>query len=323
MSSIICKQIYKKIKEYDTIVIARHIGPDPDAIASQTSLKETIKESFPNKQVYAVGANVSKFKFYGNLDKLPENLSNALLITCDVPNIERIDGVLIKEFKEVIKIDHHPYEEDFGGLEWIDASASSTSQLLVELIFNTKLKLTKKVAENLFLGIVSDSDRFLLSYTSSKTFYLISRLIEETQIDIGELYHNLYERPISEVKFQGYLSENLTITDNGLGYIKITTEVLKKYNVDTATPSNMINNFNYIKELLVWTFITYDEKNGLYKINIRSKGPVINETASKYNGGGHKFASGIRTSDESVIEKLLNDLDNVCKEYQETITNLK
>lgn len=323
MSSIICKQIYKKIKEYDTIVIARHIGPDPDAIASQTSLKETIKESFPNKQVYAVGANVSKFKFYGNLDKLPENLSNALLITCDVPNIDRIDGVLIKEFKEVIKIDHHPYEEDFGGLEWIDASASSTSQLLVELIFNTKLKLTKKVAKNLFLGIVSDSDRFLLSYTSSKTFYLISRLIEETQIDIGELYHNLYERPISEVKFQGYLSENLTITDNGLGYIKITTEVLKKYNVDTATPSNMINNFNYIKELLVWTFITYDEKNGLYKINIRSKGPVINETASKYNGGGHKFASGIRTSDESVIEKLLNDLDNVCKEYQETITNVK
>lgn len=323
MSSIICKHIYKKIKEYDTIVIARHIGPDPDAIASQTSLKETIKESFPNKQVYAVGANVSKFKFYGNLDKLPENLSNALLITCDVPNIDRIDGVLIKEFKEVIKIDHHPYEEDFGGLEWIDASASSTSQLLVELIFNTKLKLTKKVAENLFLGIVSDSDRFLLSYTSSKTFYLISRLIEETQIDIGELYHNLYERPISEVKFQGYLSENLTITDNGLGYIKITTEVLKKYNVDTATPSNMINNFNYIKELLVWTFITYDEKNGLYKINIRSKGPVINETASKYNGGGHKFASGIRTSDESVIEKLLYDLDNVCKEYQETITNVK
>ena len=252
MSSIICKQIYKKIKEYDTIVIARHIGPDPDAIASQTSLKETIKESFPNKQVYAVGANVSKFKFYGNLDKLPENLSNALLITCDVPNIDRIDGVLIKEFKEVIKIDHHPYEEDFGGLEWIDASASSTSQLLVELIFNTKLKLTKKVAKNLFLGIVSDSDRFLLSYTSSKTFYLISRLIEETQIDIGELYHNLYERPISEVKFQGYLSENLTITDNGLGYIKITTEVLKKY------PFPEFENENFVTEEAVWNAIAAD-----------------------------------------------------------------
>ncbi len=320
MSSIICKQIYKKIKQYDTIVIARHIGPDPDAIASQTSLKETIKKTFPNKNVYAVGTNVSKFKFYGNLDRLPDSdLSHALLITCDVPNIERIDGALIKDFKEVIKIDHHPFEENFGALEWIDVSASSTSQMLLELIFDTKLILTKHVAENLFLGIVSDSDRFLLSYTSSKTFSLISQLIEKTNIDIGELYHKLYERPISEVKFQGYLSENLTITDSGLGYVKITSEVLKKYNVDTATPANMINSFNYIKEILVWTFITYDEKNAIYKVNIRSKGPIINEIASKYNGGGHKFASGVRTSNAEIIENLLKDLDNVCKEYQETI----
>lgn len=322
MSNIICKQIYKKIKQYDTIVIARHIGPDPDAIASQTSLKETIKKTFPNKQVYAVGTNVSKFKFYGTLDKLPDSdLSESLLITCDVPNIERIDGALINDFKEVIKIDHHPFEEDFGGLEWIDANASSTSQMLLELIFNTKLELTKKVSENLFLGIVSDSDRFLLSYTTSKTFYLVSRLVKETNIDMGELYHKLYERPISEVKFQGYLSENLTITDNGLAYIKITNDILKKYNVDTATPANMINSFNYIKEVLVWIFITYDDKNAIYKVNIRSKGPVINEVASKYNGGGHIFASGVRTSDEKVIDNLLKDLDKVCKKFKETITN--
>lgn len=321
MSSLIYKQIYRKIKQYDTIVIARHIGPDPDAIASEISLRDTIKATFPNKQVYAVGTSVAKFKFYGVLDRLPDiSLYNALLITCDVPNIPRIDGVIISEFREVIKIDHHPFEDDFGGLEWIDANASSTSQMLLELIFNTKLVLTKKVAENLFLGIISDSDRFLLSYTSSKTFYLVSKLIDEAKIDIGNLYHKLYERPISEVKFQGYLSENLNISDNGLGYIKITSDVLKKYNVDAATPSNMINNFNYIKEILVWTFITYDEKNAIYKINIRSKGPIINEIASKYNGGGHKFASGVRTTEESVIDSLLNDLDEICKEYSETNT---
>lgn len=320
MSSVIYKQIYKKIKEYNTIVIARHIGPDPDAIASEIGLRDTIKKTFPSKKVYAVGTSVAKFKVYGNLDKLPEDLSNALLITCDVPNIVRIDGANITDFKEVIKIDHHPFEEDFGGLEWINVSASSTSQLLLELIFNTKLVLTKKVAENLFMGIVSDSDRFLLSYTSAKTFYLVGKLIEETSIDIGELYHTLYERPISEFRFQGYLAEHLTITDNGLGYIRITSELLKKYNVDTATPANMINNFSSIKEIIVWTFITYDEKNGIYKINIRSKGPIINEIASKYNGGGHIFASGVRTSDETAIDSLLKDLDEVCKEYKETIT---
>lgn len=314
----IYKQIYKKIKQYDNIVIARHIGPDPDAIASSISLRDSIKATFPNKNVYAIGMGVSKFKFYGDLDKTPEeNLKKTLLITCDVPGALRIDGANIIDYAEVIKIDHHPFEEDFGGIEWIDTSATSVSQMLVELIFNTKLILTKKVAENLFLGIISDSDRFLLSYTNSKTFYLVGRLIEEANIDFVSLYSNLYERPISEVRFQGFLADSLKITENGLGYVNITSEDLKKYGVDTATPSNMINNFNFIKEILVWIFITYDEKNEIYKINIRSRGPVINEVATKYNGGGHKFASGVRTTDKRDIDNLLKDLDIVCKEYNE------
>lgn len=316
----IYKQIYNKIKKYDTIVIARHIGPDPDAIASQISLRDSIKATFPNKNVYAVGTGVSKFKYYGLLDKAPENnLKNTLLITCDVPNVLRIDDANVNDYGEVIKIDHHPYEDDFKGIEWIDTTSSSTCQMLLELIFNTKLVMTKKVAENLFMGVISDSDRFLLSYTSSKTFYLISKLIEETKIDFVSLYANLYDRPLSEFKFQGYLANNLVVSENGFGYVKITSDLLKEYNVDSATPSNLINNFNYIRDLKVWTFITYDEKNDIYKINIRSRGPIINKVAAKYNGGGHIYASGVRTTDKREVNNLLKDLDQVCKEYNDNM----
>ena len=79
----------------------------------------------------------------------------------------------------------------------------------------------------------------------------------------------------------------------------------------------MINDFNFIKDVYVWTFITYDDRNDIYKINIRSKGPIINEVAAKYNGGGHKFASGIRMTDKREIDNLLNDLDQACKAYKE------
>jgi phosphoesterase RecJ-like protein len=79
----------------------------------------------------------------------------------------------------------------------------------------------------------------------------------------------------------------------------------------------MINDFNNINEILVWAFVSFDQKNKLYKVNIRSRGPVINEIASKYNGGGHKFASGVRTESKESIESLLKDLSNVCKEYKE------
>ncbi len=311
------KQIYKKIKKYNTIVIARHIGPDPDAIASQIALRDAIKLTFPSKEVLAVGASVAKFKYFGTLDKEDyTNIKDALLIVLDVPSLDRVDKMEGLSYKEIIKIDHHPSNDVGFSLSWIEESSSSTCQMIAELLFSTNLKMNQKVANNLFLGIVSDSDRFLLSYTTPKTFKIISKLIEEYHIDFNSLYTNLYERPINEIRFHGYLAEHLTLTKHGLAYVKITPEILKEYNVDNGTPSNMINDFNYIKEVLVWIFITYDEKSELYKINIRSRGPIINTIAQNYRGGGHKFASGARCKTLEEVDALLKDLENACQEYK-------
>ena len=168
-SSAILKQIFKKIKAYDEIVIARHIGPDPDAIASQMALRDSIRLTFPEKKVLAVGVGVSKFKSYGLLDKMEyEDLSNPLLITVDVPNMHRIDGIEGLNYKEILKIDHHPKEDIPAVVDWTDVEASSTCQMIAELLLNTKLQINDKIASNLFLGIVSDSDRFVLKNTTSK-----------------------------------------------------------------------------------------------------------------------------------------------------------
>lgn len=315
------KKILKKIKLYDIIVIARHTSPDPDAIASQIALRDAIRCTFPKKEVYAVGTNVGKFKYYGNLDKIDETSfsKKALLIALDVPNTVRIDGVDKNAFAEIFKIDHHPSEEVFGELDWVDETSSSTCQMIIEFLLESKMKFDKKAAENLFLGVVSDSDRFLISYTTSKTFRLVADLMDKKNIQIADLYSCLYERSYDEIKFHGYLSSNFTITENGLAYIIITPDILKKYNVDSSTPSNMINDFNHIKEIYVWTFVTYDDKNDVYKVNIRSKGPIINTTASLYGGGGHKFASGVRTRKKEDIDLLLKSLDEDCKKYIETL----
>lgn len=315
MVNPIYKKIYQKIKKYDTIVVARHIGPDPDAVTTEIALRDSIRETFPNKKVYAVGNGVARFKTYGTLDKINEDeLVNPLLIVVDVPNIYRIDGITFSKYSEVIKIDHHPFEDKMGDVELVDTTSCSAAQLVTELIFNTKLKMPLHVAENLFCGIVSDSDRFLLPYTTAKTFKLVSRLIEETNLDFSKLYVKLYERPLNEIRFQGYLAENLILTENGFAYIKIDNELIEKFGVDSGTASNMVNNFNFIKEVKAWAFISYDTKNKVYKVNIRSRGPVINEIAAKYNGGGHAFASGVRTPNEEDIDNLIKDLDEVCKE---------
>ncbi len=321
MGNNIYRKIYNLIKKYDNIVIARHIGPDPDALGSSIGLKEIIKNTFPNKNVYVVGNKAAKFKYLGSLDKTPDDTKNMLLIITDTPDLGRVDGAIPKEFAYSIKIDHHPFIEKFCDLEFIDDTSSSASQLIIELTYNTKLKMCKSAAEKLFIGLVADTDRFLFSYTTPKTFDLVSKLIEDTKLDFTPLYKSLYMRPLKEIRFQGYLQDNLCVTKHGFAYIKIDEDLLNKYGVDAATAGNMVNDFNYIEDIEAWAVFSYDKTNNNIRGSIRSRGPIVNEVASKYNGGGHKFASGVRPKNFDETDKLIEELDLVCKEYRETSEN--
>lgn len=192
---------------------------------------------------------------------------------------------------------------------------SSTCEMITNLILDTKLMMDTKIAENLYTGMVFDSDRFLLQNTSTDTFHTVYRLLNESKINFVPLYDNLYERSIVEEKFRAYLINHIEISENSFGFIHITEEVLKKYNVEPSTVSNLVNDFYFIKELICWVFVVYDERSSIYKVNIRSRGPVVNEVASKYNGGGHKLASGARIKNYKDVEKLAKDLDEVCELY--------
>lgn len=313
----IFKQIYKQIKKYNKIVIARHIGADPDALGSTLGLKDVILNTFPNKEVYVVGTPASRHKYIGLLDKFTEDMyEDSLLIVLDTPNVVRIDGVDISKFQYKIKIDHHPFIEKFADIELIDEKSSSASQLVVELILKTKLKLNKEAAEKLFIGIVGDTDRFLHYYTTPKTFDLVSYMLKKTNFDFTKLYENMYLRSIHDLRFQSYIINKLTLTEEGFGYIKLHQEILDEFNVDVSTATNVVNNLTYIDNMYSWAIFAYDKANNIIRGSIRSRGPIINETAAKYNGGGHIYASGVRLKDFETVDLLINDLKEVCKEYK-------
>ncbi|MBR4672014.1 MAG: bifunctional oligoribonuclease/PAP phosphatase NrnA [Bacilli bacterium] len=311
------KQIYEEIKKYNTIVIARHIGVDPDALGSQFALKEAINLNFPDKLVYAVGSKSSRYNYFPKLDRyeMTDN-QNVLLIVVDTPDKKRVDINRLDTFPNVCKIDHHPLIDNFGGIEYIDTKASSASELVLRFFKENNVEINKNIAEFLYYGIASDTNRFLFN-TDYNTFQIVSDLIKEYDIDVEELYSHLYARPFSEVRFQGYISENLTLTENGFAYVIISNDTLLKYGVDASSAGNMVNNFNNIDEVVAWATISEDVKNGLFKFNIRSRGPVVNNIAERYNGGGHALASGARVKTMEEVQLLINELDNICRVYNE------
>ena len=320
----IYRQIYKKIKKAKNIVLVHHIGPDPDALGSTFGFKDIILNTFPKKNVYVVGSSATKFRYLGLPDKFDEEMyDNSLLIVCDTPDLKRVDGVNPARFKNSIKIDHHPFIEKYCDLEWIDDTASSASQMIIELTYHTKLKMCKSAAEKLYVGLVSDTERFLHSYTTAKTFDLVSKLIRKTKLDFTPLYENLYLRPYKEIKFQGYLNEHMNITNNGLGYLYLPDKVLKEYDMDSSTANNMVSSFNYIEELYAWVIFSEDKANDTIRGSIRSRGPVINTVAQEFNGGGHAMASGVRLKTMEEVDKLIKALDKKVLEYKKEIKHHK
>jgi phosphoesterase RecJ-like protein len=308
-------EIYERIKEYDNIVIARHIGVDPDALCSSLALRDSIKLTFPNKNVIAVGSGSQKFTKVGNIDKYV-NMENALLIVTDTPDKKRVDTAIVDTFKYKIKIDHHPFIEKFCDIEYIDENKSSACEIIMELLNSVDLKCNDEIAGLLFLGIASDSNRFLFNTCTSNTFKLVSEYMEKYHIDLEELYPKIYNRPMNEVRLQGFISLNMKVTDNGVGYAVIDNAIQTEYKVDSAAAGNMINNFNFIDGVPIWVTVTEDIRNSIFRISVRSRGITINKLCENYNGGGHIHAAGarVKTMDEAMA--LINDLDKLLGEMK-------
>ena len=206
------RKIYKAIKKYDNIVIARHIGVDPDAMASQIGLRDAILETFPKKNVYAVGSGGGKFSYLGKLDHYEGDFKNTLLIIVDTPDKKRVDCSNIDDFSYKIKIDHHPYVEEFCDLEYIDDKSSSACQIIMEMIYKTKLKANKEIMQKLYQGLVSDTNRFMFNNTTANTFSIVSRVVKDYDLSVFELHSDLYMRPLNEVRLQGYMAQNMKVT---------------------------------------------------------------------------------------------------------------
>lgn len=312
------QRILELIKKYKRIIIARHVGGDPDALGATFALKEILLNNFPEKEVYVVGASISRFRFFGTHDKIDDDIcSDALLIALDIPDIKRLDGVDYYKFKDSIKIDHHPEIDKFSDLQIIDIDASSTCELVAKWCYKCNLKMTKHAAQNLFIGIVADTNRFLFGANKPETYKVVLELIQRENIKPNELYEILYKRPMSEVKLEGFISLNMKVTKNGLGYIKITDKDLKDYGVDSASIGSIMNNYNFIDGLICWVVFTEDLKNDVIRTSARSRGIKINKLFEQYNGGGHVYACGAKLQGFNEADEIIDKLDDLCREYYE------
>ena len=306
-------KILDAIQQYDTIIIHRHIRPDPDAIGSQGALAEIIKESFPDKHVYTVGEEDESLKFLYQMDDIPdEKYEGALVIVCDTANQPRISDDRYDRGDMLIKIEHHPNEEQYVYVIWVDTSASAFSEMIYEFYLFGKdkgLKLNEKAASLIYAGIVGDTGRFLFSNTTEKTFQYVSELVSNG-LNFTEIYNELYKRRLELVHLNGYVLQHFTFED-GVGVMKLPKTILKQFNVTASEASLLVNAFSDVEGLKAWVF--FIEEDDQIRVRFRSKGPVVNTIASRFNGGGHPLAAGATIYSWDDVDEIVQLLKEACR----------
>lgn len=311
------QDILNKIKSYDTIVVHRHQRPDPDALGSQGGLTEILRASFPEKTIYKVGGPINDLGFMTTMDEISDSVyDTALVIVTDTANAPRISDDRYLKAKEVIKIDHHPNDEPYGDLMWVNTNASSCSEIIASfvLMFPETLKFTEEAARLLYGGIVGDTGRFLYPATSVTTLKIAAELLSYG-FDATKLNRQLDQVPLKVAKLYGYLYENLEVDVNGAGFVILPQSVMQEFGVDDTETSSLVALPGRIDSVMSWG-IFVEQPDGHYRARLRSKGPVINDIARQHHGGGHPLASGANAWDKVEIAEIYSKIQAKVAEFK-------
>ena len=328
----IYKQIEAEIQAASYIVITAHKSADGDSIGSSLGLLHFI-EKLGKKAIICHPDKAPDFLYWLDttnillMEENPEEVTAAIkkadLIFClDYNAISRVGPemqVLLEEATgKKIMIDHHLNPEEFPAITLSETTASSTSQLIVDLIEHSGHldMLDEKIGTPLYIGILTDTGSFRFNSVKPRTHEVLAKILRA-----GVEHHLIHEKlndnnTESRLRLQGYaMSEKLEILyDYNVAIISLSKEELAKYNYkkgDTDSLANLVLSIKGMKAAIVFT-----ERDGIMKISFRSKGaenPVNLLAKEHFNGGGHANASG-GMSDLTVTETL-EKLKGLIPEY--------
>ncbi len=309
------EKIYALIEKYPKIIIHRHSSPDGDALGSQIGLMNAIRDTFPDKKVYAVGDMTERYAFMlsSPMDEISdETYSGALAIILDTSAEHLISDTRYKLADASARIDHHLFVEKIADEEVVDTSFESCAGLVTNMLIECGFKVSSTAAAALYTGMVTDSGRFHYDSTSSQTFKMAAFLLER-EFSLSDIYRELYSDDLSFVQLRAKFILKIQTTPNRVAYIYTPLDEFKSYNASAFTISRgMVNTMAGIRGIDTWVNFTETEDGVLCEI--RSNVHNINPIAVKYGGGGHKKASGACLKDRDEAMAMLQDLNALSEE---------
>lgn len=301
------KKIIDYLKYNDNFIVTSHISPDGDNIGSSIAmnrfLKNIGKNSFhilddyiPNNLLFLLDDYkiLNSIEFLDKIKK-EDDLRKYTVIALDCSNFERlcIDKRILSN--NIINIDHHISNENYGFINHVDPPKSSTCEVLYGFLKNIdETKIDKYIATSLYTGLSTDTGNFKFDNVSKNTFIMASELLGKGA-DKQSVVTNIYQSDdYNYIRLKSDLMLNNFKIKDDIALMTVSKKILKKYSIDVKDTEDLANCILNIKDVEIGVLLK-EYADGIIKGSLRSKKYAdVNEIASKLNGGGHKRAAGFR-----------------------------
>lgn len=309
--SNLAKEFKEYLARYKRVTIISHKRPDGDTIGSALALYNSLRANSITSELVCIDKPPIKYNFLKGFDRYKNKISysDSLVVTLDCAEANRV-GLDI-EGREIVNIDHHKSNSNFGSLNIVEVEVSTTAVLFK--LLKEGFEINRDVATALYCGLISDSINFTTNLTTKDTFKLASKLLEYG-VDLAEVSNRVNRfNSLAHVRVLGRAIESLRLYKDGLvAIMTITKDDIKATGATYSDIDGVVDVAVSLATVDIAALIV--ELDGFIKVSLRSKDADVSKLAAHFGGGGHKGAAGFEVKNgkiEQIKEEILKELKGI------------
>jgi phosphoesterase RecJ-like protein len=301
------EQALATLREHDKFLLTTHERPDGDAIGSLAAMQHVLtalgKDSvaFLTADEFPLPYEYRFIRLDGLVTEPPEDLPERIMVFLDCGNIDRTPAAALQRHGRcILNIDHHHDNTRFGTLNHVDPTASCTAEMVWDLMKGLGLSATQAIAEALYVGVVTDTGRFMYENTSARAHEMAAELIEGG-IDVHAIYRRLYEEiPQGKLELLARGLSNVERYDGGvLTVTHLTLEDYQSTGADESYSEGVVDHLRSVEGTAVAGLVRDLLGDGAAKrkVSLRATDDRVDVSviARAQGGGGHRRAAGFST----------------------------
>ena len=291
------KEIVQFIFQHDRFVLTSHVRPDGDSIASQLAMAEALEQLGKHAEIYDRDPFPPNYRSLPGVERIhvgePVKGEFDAVIVLECANLKRADVEGLDAFP-AINIDHHPVNDMFGVLNWVDPSASAVGEMLYLLFSELGTQFTPDMATNLYTAILTDTGSFQFSNTTARTFRIASDLVSAGADPAWIAQVVLMSQSEARVRLIGRLIDTLDFdSSRKIAWVRLDREMFTETGAARNDTEGLVNYPLSVDGVELCAFFR-EEHPGEYRISLRSQGDLdVCSVASRFGGGGHRNAAGV------------------------------